>query len=193
MLNNFFDVDPRFEALAKMGNAKELWLEMKHKKEQATKLEELTYHDFFESAKRVNNNSMWVYLCEKVQQYVNNPELDKFTYREKIINKKELQSTLEVLQKDLEETFVGKKVTVTKITACGYSSYAWDVKFRIPDSDIVFELSIPDTERASLKEFEYVDYFKYGLRYEETPSYWNLLVDSYNPIEIKNYFAKKDS
>ena len=99
---------------------------------------------------------------------------------------KKNRKNYEYIKAEIEDVFFdGSKLDKIEIMQGGYSGYCYHIRTYYRMEHI--EISIPIRDMIDIENFEYAHYGKFALLYEKSPSYWKLLVDSYNEENIAEF------
>ena len=175
------EIAKRFEAI---GKANRLVLEMQHEVDKYTELLELA------KEKRVYTITHNVDYFQFLFRILGAMDYFRENQNKRSKEYKESKFMLESLQKCLEEVVFKKPVSITNIYSGGYEGYYEEVVFTIPDCELKFSFTVPNSEKINVKNFEYANLCMLSFGYYSSPSVHYIVKSSYDVNEITEAFEK---
>jgi len=196
MTDDYFEYvtsDIETRKVSEIEAAHDLVVEMKHEAEKFAKLANLAVNAEIQTL-RNNLRGRWTHLTFPITgakkwlaMLMKDDKIDKR-------KKYEEESDFKYLGHHIEELLDVEKdtITITSISSLGYDECAHYVVFRIKQSDRVFELTIPETEKISEKNIDYCHYGKLALsiRDKENTCSYSCFVESYDVADLKKKFQE---
>lgn len=169
-IHEIIERDENLKCLMEISKANELVNDMQHEVDKYTKLLQLAKEDQVYTVTHNVNYFHFLFRIKPAYDYFYaKPDTDK---RSK--EYKDNKRTFESLEKYLEKEVFKKPVKIVDMYSGGYESCYYKIVFTIPDSDIKYTFTVPNTEAINVKNFEFAFQGKLAFGYynkDETTHY----------------------
>ena len=178
--------EENLKRLMEIGKANELVKEMQHEADKYTKLLQLAKEDQVYTITHNVNYFNFLFRIKPAFDYFHTPKDTDKRSKEYKANKLMFES----LEKYLGDEVFKKPVKIVDMSRGGYESYYYEVVFTIPDSDIKYTFTVPNTETINTKNFEYAFEGKLAFGYYQSECSHYIEKTSYCVEDITKAFGE---